>query len=94
MDDLDDGEFFSLQAYGIFARKYEYVHLGIPHSKFGTDGINLSIPVLKLMENFTIQDKVIAYTSYGGYNLKTCQDTLDVKVINAAIYCTQKTMFQ
>ena len=75
------------------SQKYKYVHLGIPYSKVGTDSINISIPILKLMEDFTIQDKFVAYTSDGGYNLKTCQDALEGKVTNSAIYCTQKTMF-
>ena len=46
------------------------------------------------MEYFTIQDKVIAYMSDGGSNLKTCQDALKRKVTNTAIYRTQQTMFQ
>ena len=58
------------------SQKYKYVHLGIPYSKVGTDSINISIPILKLMEDFTIQDKLVAYTSDGGYNLKTCKDAL------------------
>ena len=49
---------------------------------------------LGLMEYFTFQDKFIAYMSDGGSNLKTCQDALDVKVTNTAIYRTQQTMFQ
>ena len=46
------------------------------------------------MEYFTIQDKVITYMSDGRSNLKTCQDALEVKVTNTAIYRTQQTMFQ
>ena len=65
MDDLYDRGISPLQAHGVCAWKYEHVHLGMPYSKIGTDGINLSIPVLKLMEDFTIQDKVIAYKSNG-----------------------------
>ena len=46
------------------------------------------------MKYFTIQDKVIAYMSDGGSNLKRCQDSLEGKVTNNAIYRTQQTMFQ
>ena len=45
--------------------------------KVGTDRINLIIRVLQLMDYFTIQEKVIAYTSDGGYNCKTCRDSLE-----------------
>ena len=58
-------EFPPLQAHRVCAWKYKHVRLGIPYSKIGTDGINISITVLKLMEDFIIQDKVIAYTSNG-----------------------------
>ena len=77
----------------MFACKYEHVHLGMPYSKVGTDGINISTPVLKLIEDFTIQDKVIEYTIKGVYNLKMIQDSLEVKFTNAEIYCTQQTIF-
>ena len=77
MDDLEDRGFFFLQGHGMCAWKYKNVHLGITYSKVGTDGINISIPVLKLMDNFTIQYKVIAYTSDRGCNLKTFQDALE-----------------
>ena len=56
-------EIFPLQAHEMCACKYEYVHLIISYSKVGTDGVNISIPVFKLMEDTTIQDKVIAYSS-------------------------------
>ena len=46
------------------------------------------------MEYFTIQDKFVTYMSDGGINLKTCQDELEGKVTNTAIYRTQQTMFQ
>ena len=59
-------EIFSLQAHVMCARKYEHVHLGIPYSNVNTDGINLNIPVLKLMEDFIIQNKAIAYKIDGG----------------------------
>ena len=85
---------FSLQAHGMCEWKYDHVHLGMPNSKVVTDGINISIPFLKLMEGFTIQEKFIAYTSDGGYNLKMCQDALEGKVTNATIYRTQQNMFQ
>ena len=94
MDDSDDGGIFSLQAHVMCVWKYEHVHLGMLYSKVGTDDIDLNILVLKLMEDFTIQDKFIAYTSNGGYNLKTFQDALEGKVTNAAIYRTQQTMFR
>ena len=81
-----------LQYHGKCARKYEYVHLVMAYSKVGTDGINISITVLKLIEDFTIQDKFIAYMINGGYNLKTYQDALEGKITNAAIYRTQQTM--
>ena len=71
MDDLEYGGISALQYHGMCAWKYENVYLGIPYSKVGTDGINISISVLKLMDDFTIQDKVIAYMSNGGSNLKT-----------------------
>ena len=63
-------EFISLQYHGMCEWVYEHVHLAMPYSIFGTDGINISITVLKLMEYFTIQDKFIAYKSGGGSNLK------------------------
>ena len=65
----------------------------MPYSKAGTDSINLSISVLELMEYFTIQDKFVMCTINGGYNLKTFQDVLEVKVTNTAIYITHQTMF-
>ena len=67
---------------------YKHVHLGMPYSNVETYDINTSIPVLKLMGDFTIQDKIIAYTSNEGYNLNTCQDTLEGKYTNSAIYRT------
>ena len=60
MNYLDDGENLHLQAHGVCVWKYEYVHLVMAYSKVGTDGINISIRVLKLVEDFTIQDKFIA----------------------------------
>ena len=45
------------------------------------------------MEDFTIQDKVIDYTSNEVYNSKTCQGALGVKVTNTAINCTQQNIF-
>ena len=38
------------------------------------------------MEDFTIQDKFISYTSGGGSNLKMCHDALEGKVTNNTIY--------
>ena len=46
------------------------------------------------MEDFTIQDKFISYTSGGGSNLKMCHDALEGKVTNNKIYHTQQTMFR
>ena len=46
------------------------------------------------MEYFTIQNKVIACTSDVGSNLKMCQDALEGKATNTAIYRTKKTMFR
>ena len=43
-----------LQNHVMCACKYEHVHLGIPYSKVVAYGTNLSIPVLKLMDDFTI----------------------------------------
>ena len=68
------------------AWKYDSVHLGIPYSKVGSDDTNLIIPVLKIIQDFTIQEKVIACTINGGYNMKACQDVLWVKVTNTTIY--------
>ena len=93
MDDSEDVWIPPLQAHIMCAWKYKHVHLGMPYSKVGTDGSSLSIPVLKLMEDFTIQDKVITYKSNGRYNFKTCQDVLEGKFTNTIIYRTQKTMF-
>ena len=55
---------------------------------------SIKIPILKLMEDFTVQYKVIAYKSNGGSNLKTCQYSLEGKVNNTTIYHTQQTMFR
>ena len=55
-----------LKSHGMCAYKYKHVHLVKPYLKFGTDSINLSIPFLKLLADFTIQEKYITYTSYGG----------------------------
>ena len=93
MDDSDDRGISPLQAHRVWAWKYKHVRLGIPYSKIGTDGINISITVLKLMEDFTIQYKVVVHKSYGGPNLNTQQDELEGKVTNTNIYITQKTMF-
>ena len=94
MNDSEDRGNFTFQAHGMCEWRYEHVHLVRLYSNVGTDGINPSIPVLELMEYFTFQDKVISYMSDGGSNLNTCQDALEGKVTNTAIYRTQQTMFQ
>ena len=68
------------------AWKYDNVHLVIPYSKVGSDDTNLIIPILELIQDFTILDKVIACTRNGGYNMKTCQDVFWVEFTNTAIY--------
>ena len=47
MDDSKYREIIFLQSHGMCAWKYYNLHLGIPYSKVGTDGINIIIPVLK-----------------------------------------------
>ena len=94
MDDSDDRRNVFLQAHGIFVWKYKHIHLGIPYSKVVTDGINLNIPVFKLMEDFTIQDEFILNTRNGGYNFNICQDALEGKVKNSVVYYIQQTMFR
>ena len=93
MHDSDDTGIVFLQDHLMREWKFGHVHLGMPYSKFGTDGINLSILVLKLMKDFNMEDKVIAYTSNEGYNLKMCQDAMEWNIPNTAIYRTQKLCF-
>ena len=84
---------FPLQAHGLCVWKYEHVHPKMPYYKVINDGINISITVLKSMKNFTIKEKFIAYTINGASTVNTCQDALEGKVTNTAIYRTLQTNF-
>ena len=91
-------EIFSLNAHGILKKESTFnpthVHLGMPYSKNGTDGTNLSKVIARQVIDNGVNNMVVAYTSDGGSNLKTCQDNLDTLVSNADIFRTPKELFR
>ena len=74
IDDSEDGGNFTLQAHGMCAWIYKHVHLGMPYSKVGTDGINPSIPVLELMDYFTTQYNLYMSNGQVTLNLANWQE--------------------
>lgn len=71
-----------------------HAHLGMPYSKNGTDGTNLSKTIARQVMDNDVNNMVVAYTSDDGSNLKTYQDNLDIMVSNADIFRTPKELFR
>ena len=62
-------------------------------STTATDGVSLYLSVMKVVENFGLEAKILGITSTSGGNLRVCREALESKYTNDSIFTPPKTLF-
>ena len=55
-------------------------------STTATDGVSLSLSVMKVVENFGLEAKIVGITSDSGGNLRVCREALEAKYTNDSVF--------
>ena len=55
-------------------------------SNTATDGVSLSLSVMEVVDNFSLEAKVVGITSDGGGNLRVFREALELKYTNDSVF--------
>ena len=62
-------------------------------STTATDGVSLSLYVMEVVDEFSLESNIVGITNYGGINLWVCREALDSKYTNEYVFPPPKPLF-
>ena len=89
---LKTEEIFSCMAHYCTSRERKNNHIGML-STTATDGVSLYFSVMKVVDNFSVEAKIVGITSDCGGNLWVCREALEPKYTNDSVSPPPKILF-
>ena len=84
-------ENFSLTEHYCTCRERKKTQIGMPFTT-ATDGVYLSLSVMKVVENFGLEAKIMGIKSDGGGNIWVCREAMESKYTNEYVFPPPKPL--